>query len=348
VKRLLSPGRLIGAGLVLLVVAAGILWILPSDYYVFLPDKARPVAPLVTVKGGKDPTGSGGIYYDAVIVRRAKLFERLFHFVHEGETLVHEQLVNPPGVSERQRRTEDLRDMARSQDIAAAVALKELGYRVVFHSMGALVDAVAPGSPAAKAGLAPTDIIVAVDGTPVRTTRDLRRVMSAHRPGDTVRLAVRSGRTIATKRVGTIEGCTFRAGSTACVPDPKRAIIGVTVKTATRITLPIAVNIDAGSIGGPSAGLAFALDVLEELGRDVDRGYKVAATGELDADGTVEPIGAVKQKVIGVRRAKVDVFLVPAGENAQEARKYAGPVRVIPVESFRQALRALSTLPAKR
>jgi Lon-like protease len=88
--------------------------------------------------------------------------------------------------------------------------------------------------------------------------------------------------------------------------------------------------------------------VLEELGHDVDRGYKVAATGQLEADGSVIPIGAVKQKAIGVRRAKVDVFLVPRGDNAEEARKWAGPVRVIPVESFRQALHALATLPPKR
>ena len=93
------------------------------------------------VKGGKDPTGPGGIYFDAVIVRRARLFEQLFHFVHQGETLVKENLVNPPGVSERKRRTEDLADMARSQDIAAAVALQYLGKKVVFHPRGALVEA---------------------------------------------------------------------------------------------------------------------------------------------------------------------------------------------------------------
>jgi len=87
---------------------------------------------------------------------------------------------------------------------------------------------------------------------------------------------------------------------------------------------------------------------IPELGRDVTHGHKIAATGELAPNGAVEPIGGVKQKAIGVRRAKVDVFLVPAGDNVKEARKYAGPVRVIPVESFRQALRALATLPPKR
>jgi Lon-like protease len=323
---------------VLLVVTAAIMWIVPSDSYLYLPDNARPVAPLVQVQGGKDPSGPGGIYYDAVVVRRAKLFEKLFHFVHKGETLVPASSVNPPGVSDSETRAENLRAMARSQDIAAAVALKYLGYDVKLASHGALVDDVLPESPAARAGIQPTETIVSVDGRPVQTPTDLRRLLSTHRPGDTVRLGVRSAEGLREVRV-----------KTAADPnDPRRPVIGVFVLEATQAKLPIPVKIDTGSIGGPSAGLAFALDVLEELGHRVDRGYKVAATGQIEPDGSVLPIGGVKQKTIGVRRAGVDVFLVPAGDNAKEARKYAGPVRVIPVESFRQALRALATLPPKR
>jgi PDZ domain-containing protein len=328
----------------LLAITAAVMWIVPSDDYVFLPDKARPVAPLVTVQGGKDPTGPAGIYYDAVIVRRAKVFEQLFPWIHDGATLVSEDQVNPPGVSDQQRRVEDLNEMARSQDIAAAVALKYLGYDVKVGSTGALVEQTLVGSPAAKAGIQPTDVIVGVDGNPLRTTTDLRRLLSKHRPGDTVRLTVRNGKELRQVRVKTI----------ADPHDAKRAVIGVIVLQATQAKLPIGVSIDAGSIGGPSAGLAFALDVLEELGHRVDRGYKIAATGELRPDGTVAPIGGVKQKTIGVRQAGADIFLVPAKDpvsgvdNAEEARKYAGSVRVIPVESFRQALRALATLPRKR
>ena len=95
------------------------------------------------------------------------------------------------------------------------------------------------------------------------------------------------------------------------------------------------------------AGLAFALDLVEELGHDADHGYKVAATGELALDGSVLPIGAVKQKTIGAREAGVDVFLVPAGSNAKVARKYADGVRIVPVQTFPQALHALATLPPK-
>ena len=108
-------------------------------------------------------------------------------------------------------------------------------------------------------------------------------------------------------------------------------------------------RIDAGNVGGPSAGLAFALQVMEALGHKVDRGYRVAATGEMRLDGSVAAIGGIKQKTFGAREAGADVFLVPvAGDNAADARRYAHGLRIIPVSSFQQALRALATLPRKR
>ena len=314
------------------------LWLWPSDEFLLLPDKARPVAPLVQVRGGKDPTGAGQIYFDAIVIRRAKLFEELFPWIHRDATLVPEEQVNPPGVNDAQRRKEDLREMNRSQDIAAAVALKHLGYQVVERPTGALIAQVLAGSPAGKAGLEPTDVIVAVDGHPVLKSSDLRPLISRHRPGETVRMSVRSPQGLRELRVRT-------------VADPRRGgrpVIGVLVEQAAQVKLPFPVKIDAGSIGGPSAGLAFALDVVRELDGDITRGHRVAATGEINLDGSVSPIGGVKQKIFGARQADVDVFLVPAGENAQVARKYADGVRVIPVESFRQALRALATLPRKR
>ena len=126
---------------------------------------------------------------------------------------------------------------------------------------------------------------------------------------------------------------------------PSRPFIGVIIEQAATIRLPVGVRIDTGNIGGPSAGLAFALDVMEELGRDVDGGQKVAATGELDLDGTVLPVGGLKQKTIGARDSDMDVLLVPAGENAATARQFAGDLRVVPVRNFDEALRRLATLP---
>jgi PDZ domain-containing protein len=312
-----------------------VLWVTPSDDYLLLPDKAKPVAPLVTIKNAKPASTPGGIYFVDVLQRQATLFESIFPSVRDGSTLVSPSAVRPPGVSEGEQRRADVQAMALSQDVAAAVALKELGYKVTTQPNGVMVAGIGQDTPAAGQ-LKLADIIVAVDGKRVRTPEDLRRLITRHRPGETVRLTVRRSSRLQQIVLKTIAGT-----------NPPRAIIGIDPAQAVQFALPFPVRIDTGEIGGPSAGLAFALEILEKLGRDVDRGHKVAATGELFLDGTVHPIGGVKQKVFGAKQAGVDIFLVPAGENATEARRYAGKLRIVPVQSFRQALRALATLPPK-
>ena len=192
--------------------------------------------------------------------------------------------------------------------------------------------------PAAKV-LRSGDVIVGVDGRGVLSRAELRAALAKHTPGEVVSLHIMRGGKALVVSTKTISD----------PRDPKRPLIGVyRASQAATITLPLKVHIDLRGVGGPSAGLPFALDVLELLGTDVTHGNRVAATGELDLDGSVSPIGGVKQKTYGARRAGVDVLLVPAGENAVEARRYAGGLRVIPVESFQQALHALATLPPKR
>jgi PDZ domain-containing protein len=325
-----TPGRLFAAGLVLLaaVLAA---FILPSSQYIFLPDKAHPVQPLVVVPGGHDPA-TGGIYFVDVVVRKASLLERLFGGLHKGADLYPASAVNPPGVNDAQRRQIDLQDMQQSQQIAAAVALKAAGYKVAMTPIGAQVEEVGPGEPAVG-HLEPDDIITAVDGKPVRSPVDVFEVMQPHHPGDVVRFTF------------TRDGKTHLASiKTINAPGPSnRAIVGVILTPALDIHLPKKVSIDAGGVGGPSAGLAFALEVYQQLGHNITHGHKVAVTGEIDADGSVQPIGGVKQKTYGAREAGVDAFLVPVGDNARDARKYAGHLKIIPVKSFQQALHALAT-----
>ena len=330
---LLSPGRVVTAGLVIGALAIGAGWLIPSDGYLILPDRAKPLEGKVKVEGEK-PHPPGGIYYVDVIVRKATLLEELVSALRpEGADLVPAESLVPPGSTFRERRRQNLRQMDRSEEVAAAVALRELDYDVDAEPEGALVVAVAPDAPAAGK-LEPTEVIVAVDNAPVRTPDDLRRLIANHEPGDIVRLRVRAGGATRVVEVGTIES----------PEEAGRPIIGIQVEQFADIKLPIAVEIDLGGVGGPSAGLAFALDVVEELRGNVDRGLRVAVTGELELDGGVAPIGGVKQKVIGARRSHADVFLVPAGDNTVEARRHAGDLRIIPVESFGQALRALATL----
>jgi PDZ domain-containing protein len=201
---------------------------------------------------------------------------------------------------------------------------------------GVSVLLVDQDTPAAHV-LQPNDVILAADGQEVKTIVDLHAALAGKRPGDRVRLRFRRGEKIHTATLHTV----------ADPENSKRAIIGISALDDLQVRLPIPIAINAGEIGGPSAGLPFALDILHELGHDVAHGRKVAATGELRLNGDVAPIGGVKQKTLGARQAGVDVFLVPAGENAAEARKYADGLRIVPVESFQQALRKLATLGPK-
>jgi Lon-like protease len=332
VRRFSWPTLALFLGAVILAVAA-VLYLAPSDQYIFLPDQARPLAPLVKVEGEKREANPGGIYYVAVDVRKASILEEAFPGLHDGATLVPQEQVLPEGVDERARRQTELREMSRSQEYAAAVALRSLGKDVEVTSRGALIEAVGDGFPA-DGKLSPGDVVTAVDGKAVRSAAELTEQMSTKRPGETVRLRVRRGRE------------TFEV-SLRAVENPRakgRAFLGVVIADDADVELPIDVNINLGDVGGPSAGLAFALDIHEELGRDVDRGRRIAATGEITLDGRVRPVGGLKQKTIAARRSGMDLFLVP-GENAAEARRHADGLQVVPVDSFQQALQKLATLP---
>jgi Lon-like protease len=328
-----SPTRLAALGLIILVSVLLILWIAPAHgYQIQFVDRAHPVAPLVSLKGERPSRGKGAIYFVDVSFRQARLIERILSWARPDGS----SLVPAPEISSSLDRRIGLQEMSDSQKIAPYVALKLLGYKVSADSGGVTVLAVEPHTPAAKV-LEPGDVIVSVKGRLLKTIAELRAMLSSRHPGDRV--------TIRYRRDGKARTATL---TTAADPaDPKRAIIGVTALDELQVKLPFPVRIDTGNIGGPSAGLAFALDILQELGRNVAHGHRVAATGELALNGQVLPIGGVKQKTLGARKAGVDVFLVPAGENAQEARRYADGLRIIPVENIPQALRALATLGPK-
>jgi PDZ domain-containing protein len=316
-------------------VVAGVLWFLPSNEYLFLPDPPRDVEPLVHVPGEQETPEDGGIYMVDIVVRRASLLEWTLHHLHlpqleSGASIVPGSDVNPAGVSERQRLRQSLNEMSQSQLVAAAVALRFLGHKVEANPDGAAVTLVFPNTPAAG-HLEAGDVIVQANGRPVATPLDLRDAMKGVKPGQSVTFVVRrsGGRR------------TVRLGTQADQQDKDRAVVGVIVEQSADIHLPVKVRIDSGSIGGPSAGLAFALDIVDESGHDIDDGRRIVVTGAIALDGRVEPIGGVKQKTIAARESHADLFLVPDG-NFKEARRFADGLKVVPVTTFREALSVLA------
>ena len=121
-----------------------------------------------------------------------------------------------------------------------------------------------------------------MNGVPTPTIAELRAQLAKVKPGDTVELGDQPRRAANRARL------VVTVKTMADPSNEKRAIVGFAPEQAAEIRLPLKVSIDAGNVGGPSAGLAFALEVMEELGHNVDRGYKVAATGQIELDGTVD------------------------------------------------------------
>lgn len=335
-RRLVTWPRVLVLAVLVVAATFAALWLLPSNQYLLLPGEAIPVGPLVSIDSAS-PDGGGskgtGIYLVDILLRKANLLEEIFPSLNNDATLVPEQAINPVGVSEQQQQQSGALDMTRSQQIAAAVALESIGYDVKTTSSGAEVSLVVPDSPS-SGRLQPGDVIVQANGRPVKSPTDLRNAMAGLKPGSPVAIEYR--RSGGTKQV-TLE-------TKAAEDDPARAVIGVLVDQAASIDLPISIKIDAGSIIGPSAGLAFALDIVDQLGPDVDKGRRIVATGELGLDGSVEPIGGIKQKAIGAKEAGADVFIVPQG-NYDEAKRYSNGLKIVPVETFDEALADLGATP---
>jgi PDZ domain-containing secreted protein/Zn-dependent protease/CBS domain-containing protein len=218
----------------------------------------------------------------------------------------------------------------QSQLLAAAAAARTLGMDVDLTGTGARVVAVFKGAPAAEV-LEEGDVIVAVDAQPVQVSPELSGFVRARPPGTTFAFTVeRNGRRL---------DLSVRS---AQLPEVSEGFVGIGVSIETRdfdVRLPFDIEFREREIGGPSAGLAYALAIADLLDPDDRaRGRTIAATGEITVDGRVGPVGGVEAKTIAARNEGAELFLVPAGE-VEQARGEGLPVRG--VGTLAEALQAL-------
>ena len=206
-------GTAVVLGLIGLAATALLLWWLPADDYLFVPDRAKPLAGKVEVQGGR-PNAKGDVYYTDVFVRRIRKLEQLLPFTRpDGATFVPAKTLAPDGTTDAERDRQNAEDMQRSEQIAAVVALRALGYQVTATPRGVLVTSIYTDVPAAKV-LEPNDVIVGVNGVSVVTPAQLRREISGVEPGDDVGLTVRRGDKVRDVTVKTV----------ADPQDPSRAV----------------------------------------------------------------------------------------------------------------------------
>jgi len=322
---------------VLFVILFIVALVLPVPYVVLSPGPtyntlgADPITPgqQVIVLGGKtaNPT-SGHLNMTTVRITNGSLsaFQALSAWLAGDEVVVPRTSIYPPGVSEKQQEKQDTQDFQVSQDSATAAALCELGYPKGFG----VIDVVSGGP--SDGVLQPGDQFVSVNGTPVTSRPALDAVLTKLQPGTKVPIVVNRGGKVANLQVtvGKPPAASHRSGGYLGVgPD-------------TTCLAPFTVTIHLEQVGGPSAGLMFALGIIDKVGKDdLTKGRFIAGTGEITATGDVKPIGGIQLKMIAAKRKGATVFLAPAG-NCGDVRK-ATPkgLKVVRVENLHGAVQDL-------
>jgi PDZ domain-containing protein len=328
---LLSSAIALVLVLVVAVVRVPYVALAPGPTFNTLGVDARGT-PVISVVGHKvyDDTGNLNMTTISVVVPLT-LAQALRGWFRHDYAVVPRDAIYPPNKSTDEVRKEDEADFKESQSSATTAALRYLGYK---GTVRVIADSVRKGAPA-DGVIRSGDALVSVDGKAVTGRTRLIELISARKPGQPVQLGLlRAGKPL-TVRVVTA-AMTEKDGSV-------RPVIGVT--PVERVDFPVKVTISLGDIGGPSAGLMFALGIIDKLepGSLTD-GRFIAGTGTIDDQGVVGPIGGIQQKLIGAKRKGATVFLVPAANCAEALSSPPDGLKLVKVSSLKSALTELHRL----
>jgi PDZ domain-containing protein len=318
--------------------------------YAITPGNATPVAPLVKVQGISTDPHNDKIMLVDVYLSTMNVWQWVrFHFESHVQFVPANELVEP-GIPDAELGPQGFQEMNDSKQAAEVAAFRALGWKVPALSTGSIITGVIAPSPARTAGLHVADEIVAVNGKAVRSSCGLVDLVHSLKSGTLVRLGVErakitSAGTISLKSSTTVNITTGPApsdlGSTGCadVSGPNRSWLGITIENGDSYVLPATVFINTSDIGGPSAGLAMTLTLIDKLSSGSLTGHHViAATGTISPNGVIGDVGGVAEKTVAVQRAGATIFIVPQVEVAT-ARSVAGPgLRIIGVRSLTQVL----------
>jgi PDZ domain-containing protein len=311
----------LGALAVGVIVFSGYVYL---PYYSIGPGPAREVQPLIQIEGHPRYESQGRFVLTSVEFAQLTVFGILRAWLDPDEAVVGRNVLYAPGETVLQEHQRAISQMDQSKLDAASVVLHELTTYPKAHGDGVLVEAVQPGC-AADDKLFPGDLIRSIDGTTVDKRRQASAVIQAAPSGSTLRFGI------------TVDG---QPHQVSLVREPCGGQQDPHVGVYLMNSFPFAITISSGAIGGPSAGLMFALGLYDLLTPgDLTGGRTIAGTGEIGFDGTVYPIGGVGEKVVAAAADHATIFLVPT-DNIADARKAVGdrPIELVPIATFDDAL----------
>ena len=323
----------LAAVLFLLAGLSVVLWFVTLPYYALWPGPVEEVSDLVKVEGAPAVYElNGGVYLLTVSLQEVNAFALAQGWLDPEVDLVARKAIRPEGVTPEQHRRNNLRMMDNSKDRAIAAAFDYLGWEYEVTGEGVLVVSVVEGSPA-DGLLEAGDVIVEVGGIGVEAVEDGIEAIRNNRVGDAVRLTVQRG------------GQEIEAEVTLAehTDDPGRPMVGFVPGTYNpSLELPFGIEIETHGIGGPSAGVMYALTLVDLLTEgDLVGGNVVAGTGTISAAGEVGPIGGVRQKVVAAQDAGARHVLVPDlnYEDAVTVRREG--VEIYPISTLDEAVGVL-------
>ncbi len=329
---------------VAMVLALVILALLPTKYVAVSPRRAEPVNPHLSIEGTPSFEPQGEFLYLTVSISsdRLRRIQWLRAKLDDTVDIVPEERFTG-GQSRREIREQGRLQIDDSKLKAEVVALAYLGREFGFKGTGVTIVDLDPEAPSATV-LALGDTIVAIDGQPVAIDSDIGPILAGRQPGDVVDITFERFIADADEPETLTESVALRE-----VVDEetgvRRAIIGIAPQTRDfDIDVPYTISIDTGRVGGPSAGLAFTLGLIDELTEgELTGGQTVAVTGAIGINCEIQDVGGVKQKAVAARRAGAVAMLVPLGEVA-EAEKQAGDMPVYGVATLPEAIEVIRSV----
>jgi PDZ domain-containing protein len=304
--------RTLVVGGVLFVVLAIVAFTLPVPYVILGPGPtintlgsygSQKVLTL-TGKTANKTTGHLNLTTVSISTGRVSVFQAISGWLAGDQVVVPRETIYPPGQSEQQVAQQDSEDFSNSQDNAEGAALCALKYPSYFGVLGVATDIKPAG--ALKIG----DKLLTIDGRPIDTPTRLQAVLGTLKPGATASVKIVRANVPTTVNLTLLPPASGKTGA-------RMGIVVADTCYAPTFQVKIGLN---DEIGGPSAGMMFALGIIEELGpTDLTGGRFIAGTGTIDLDGSVGPIGGIQLKMIAARRAGATLFLAPAS-NCSDVR----------------------------
>jgi PDZ domain-containing protein len=299
----------------------------------------RPGGEVIRISGAKVEPTTGHLYMTTVGIvpgscsDRPTLWQAVKAWFDSTETVEPHQVQCPPGVSSQAVQQQGVQEMTQSQTDAVYAALTELGY----HSTGnaVFVDSVTAGVPAASV-IDPNDIVVSINGKPATTGRQVVDLVQALTPGDSVTLVVKRDGQLRTLHVRTTKG------------SDGHTLLGISISQRPTFNgINVTIGIDPDVIGGPSAGTALALGIIDKLTPGgLTGGRTIAGTGTVSRLGKVGPIGGIQQKIAAAVRAGATVFFAPASECTDAKSAAPSSLTLVSVKTLHGAVTALEAIKA--